>query len=271
MFSNKAACTGVALLLATAGCAGYDGVDGVVVNSSDTGEPRESAVVTTPLDGIGEVRVDARSAGVEVRSVPGARAEVRQEVEMHEGGDPNRPRHQVDGTSLRLRDCGQDCSIRYVVTLPGPVPVTGELTSGALDVDGMRDVDVTGGSGRLKVARVDGPVRLRTTTGRIELDGVRGAVDVESTTGQLTGEDVSAGSVAAKLRSGQIDLDLTAPRDVRTETGTGTIALRVPDGPYRVDARTGIGSRDVRVAADPGSDRRLALSVETGGIEVEHG
>lgn len=268
MLSNKAAVTGVALLLVTAGCGGYDGV---VVNSSDSAEPSESAVVTTPLDGITEVRLDARSAGVDVRSAPGARAEVRQEIETHEGGDPNRPRHQVDGTSLRLRDCGRDCSIRYVVTLPEPVPVTGELTSGALDVDGMREVDVTGGSGRLKVARVDGPVRVRTTTGRIELDGVRGSVDVESTTGQLTGEDVSAGTVAAKLRSGQIDLGLTAPRDVRAETATGTIALRVPDGPYRVDAQAGVGSRDVRVAEDPGSDRRLALRVETGGIEVEPG
>lgn len=266
---------GAALLLfgAVAGCgeAGEPGEPGepgrVGVNGPDGGGG-ETAVVTTSLEGIAEVRLAAGAAEVDVRS--GGAAEIRQEVETR-GGDPDRSRHQVDGSTLRLPDCGRNCSVRYTVTLPEPVPVTGELISGRLDVDGMRNVDVTGTSGQLAVHRVGGPVRVRSTSGRIELSGIGGAVDVRSTSGQVTGEGIAAGEVVAELRTGQVELELTAPRNVRVDTGTGSIDLRVPPGAYRVEARAGTGSRRIDVPQDPMSDRELELSTGTGSIRVGQG
>lgn len=269
---RKFAAGAVLLACAAAGCGGEAGEPGepggVVVNGSDQ-NGGETAVRTTPLEAVGEVRLDAGAAEVVVRR--GDRAEVRQEVRIEPGGDPNRPRHVLEGAVLRLPDCGRNCSIRYTVTLPEPVPVTGRLTSGALGVEGMGGVDVSGTSGRAEVRGVSGPVRVRSTSGGVELADVSGPVDVRSTSGELTGSRISSPDVAAELRTGRIELELTAPQQVRAETGTGEIRLQVPGGAYRVEARTGTGSSEIEVPQDPAAQRRLQLAADTGSLRVEAG
>ncbi|MFR9730484.1 hypothetical protein ACL03H_14765 [Saccharopolyspora sp. MS10] len=229
------------------------------------GERGERSEVTA-LPAVAEVRLAGAVGKVEVEHRPGARAEVRERIR---GGEGDGPRHRLEGGALVLPGCGDGCSIDYAITLPEPVPVLGESSAGELDVIGMASVAVRVSAGAVRVEDVAGPVRVRGTSGGIELRGLGGDVDVATGSGGISGEDLGGQVVAARTRAGSVELELTAPREVRAETGTGGVELRVPDGGYRVRAATGTGSRDVEVTTDPSSPRLLDLRTGTGSIEVE--
>ncbi|GAA0506744.1 hypothetical protein GCM10011581_41760 [Saccharopolyspora subtropica] len=228
---------------------------------------------TTALDGIDRVELVDGSGDVQVRYVPGARGQVVQRVHrwgaaFWGGGDA--VEHRVEDGALVLdADCGWNCSVDYEVTLPVPVPVTGDLGAGSLHVVGMREVRAEVGSGEIEVAQVDGPVDVRTGSGSIILDRLTGEVDATTGSGDIEGRGLSAADLVLDTDAGSIDLRMTtAPTSAELTTGSGDIELTVPAESYRVDSDSGAGDVNVDVAEDPQSPRHLKLSTGSGDIRV---
>ncbi len=186
---------------------------GAALTWGSTDEDAEPRVVDALAANRG-VEVDSGSGDVEVRRIPGARAEVQQQVHRWWGGVFGDQQHYtVDRGQLRLDgDCGWNCSVSYVVTLPAPVPVTGELGSGGLDVAGMASVDTEVGSGSVRVHQVQGPVRARTGSGEIQLADLGDKVDVDTHSGEIEGRDIRGSEVHAHSGSGGVSLALSTRR-----------------------------------------------------------
>ncbi|GAA2815622.1 DUF4097 family beta strand repeat-containing protein [Saccharopolyspora taberi] len=233
--------------------------------------PGAAESTVTPVDGISGVELNGGSGDVEIRYVPGARGEVREEVRRSWwGGGGSGPAHRVEGGELRLdAECGWNCEVRYWVTLPAPVPVSGELGSGDLDVDGMTSVDARVGSGGVELRRVAGPVVVKASSGEVTLKDIGGDVDVESSSGGIDADDLRGARFRADVSSGSVSARLAAPQDVDIHTGSGGIDLSVPSGGYRVESDTGSGGEEIGVAQDPNAPRQLRLSTGSGSIEVK--
>ncbi|GAB3287471.1 DUF4097 family beta strand repeat-containing protein [Parasphingorhabdus pacifica] len=228
-------------------------------------------VHATELSGIRSVEVTSGSGDVQVRHVPNAPARVEERSNSWFGRDAG-TQYAVNGDELLLdTSCGWSCSVDYVVTLPVPVPVDGELGSGDLEVFGMSAVDTDVGSGDVTVRDVAGTVRAHTGSGEIELARVGGSLDVRTNSGEIEGTDVGGRDVQARTGSGGIELDLLDSRSLRAETGSGEITLGVPAEVYRVDSDTGSGETEVEVRQDPNAERQLTLSTGSGNILVEPG
>jgi DUF4097 and DUF4098 domain-containing protein YvlB len=148
----------------------------------------------------------------------------------------------VDGDTLRLEgDCDQgwtwgDCSVDYDITVP---PGTA--------------LDIRSATGAVEVQGTDGDLSVTTSTGSLELTGLRSPnVDARSSTGSLELTFVDP------------------PTRVTATTSTGSVEVVLPDDGtrYRVDARTSVGSREVQVPSDPGSDRTIDARTSVGSVEV---
>ncbi|WP_328605323.1 hypothetical protein OG943_35685 [Amycolatopsis sp. NBC_00345] len=202
--------------VAVAGCSGIGRPDKL----SD-GQP-----VTTPVTA---VRVDVPAGGVKLRVEDGAPVSVRREVE-YRGKRPGQTQ-RVEGTTLVLSGCGQDCEVRYDVVVPRALPVSGSLDTGTVTLDRPADVDLRRGTGTTTLTRVTGPVKLDGGTGTAEIG-------------------------------------LEKPGVVQASVNTGTLTVSVPQAAYRVDAHVGTGRTDLGVAQDPASPNRLDLRVDTGTITV---
>ncbi|GGU59350.1 hypothetical protein GCM10010211_25320 [Streptomyces albospinus] len=200
---------------------------------------------------ITSVRVDTSNGAVTVRGGKGGdTVSVHRSVD-YRGDRPQGPSHRVEGGTLVLGGCGDECSVSYTVDLPGTVPVSGETSNGAL-----------------KLSRV-GAVKVATSSGRIDLDQVSGAVDVRTTNGEVTGKGLAGPRTAVETSNGRIDLTTTTPQDIRAKTSNGAIAVTVPNARYRVSADTDNGAKKIGVTQDPAGRYRLDLSTTNGEITAE--
>ncbi|QLE70420.1 DUF4097 domain-containing protein [Streptomyces rectiverticillatus] len=200
---------------------------------------------------ITSVRLESGSGGVTLRGKEGAAA-VRLHRYVEYGGDrPDGVTHRVENGVLVLGGCSDDCSVAYTVDLPAGVPVTGETSSGAIDLSGT------------------GAVKVKTGSGAIDLEDVDGAVEVQASSGAITGRGLRRGPVAATSSSGAIDLTVSSPQDVRAEAGSGAITLTMPDGRYRVTAKSDSGGKDIAVTDDPSGTHRIDLTTGSGAITVK--
>ncbi|WP_211481351.1 DUF4097 family beta strand repeat-containing protein [Actinopolyspora xinjiangensis] len=222
--------------------------------------------------GVSAVELRSGSGSVDISYRAGAQPRVREERDgwWSGWGRSQETSYRIDDGALVLdTDCGWNCEVDYEVTLPRRVPVTGELGAGSLDVTGMSSTDVRVDSGGLELRDIDGAVRARTGSGSIELAGIGGPVDVETGSGGIEGEAIRAGEVTTRTSSGRISLELSDPRAVRADSGSGGIELTVPAEEYSVRADTGSGSTEVEVPRDSDAERSLRLSTGSGSIEVE--
>ena len=233
------------------------------------GQATEPRVVE--LGDVRSVEVASGSGDVHVRHVPNAPAHVEEHRSSRWFGQGETElQHQLNGDELLLdTKCGWNCTVDYVVTLPVPVPVSGDLGSGNLEVFGMSSVDADVSSGTMAIRDVGGPVRAHTGSGEIELARVSGALDVRTGSGDIEGTDLGGRDVQARTSSGDVELDLLDPRALDAETGSGEVALQVPEEVYQVDSSTGSGDSEIDVRQDPNSPRHLQLSTGSGDIQVE--
>jgi len=181
---------------------------------------------------ITEIRAAGGSVDVELR--PGTESGIR----IHRTVRYLNPLHErpgptsrIDGTVLRLGsdDSCTFCAVEYVVVAPAGVRVSADVGTGSLNVTGASTVE----------------------------------------TGSITGRGLRSGAVVAAAKTGAISLDLAAPADVEATTSMGRVQLRVPPATYRVDATTGLGKADVRIANDPNGRYRLALRAGTGDVVLD--
>ncbi len=138
---------------------------------------------------------------------------------------------------------------RVVVSLA--VPATARVEVGVVGADAVVSgiagrTDVRGVSGGATLVGLSGPVRADTVSGELEAQAVEGDLRYNSVTGPLTLIDGAGGSVQADTVSGDMIIDLSpAARaaDVRVNTVSGEIALRLPEGPdVEVHASTTSGA-----------------------------
>jgi len=201
---------------------------------------------------ISEIRVAGTSVEVQVR--PGATSG----VEVHRTArylnpfhDRPGPTSRIDGGVLTLGgdDSCTFCVIEYVVEAPAGVRVTGEVTSGSLDLSGVSTVDVKTTSGSVTITDATGDVNVRTGSGSITATGLRSGVVV--TTG-----------------SGSLSVALATPASVQATTSSGSLDLTVPASAYRVQTTSGSGGADIGIANDPNGRYLLTLHAGSGHIKL---
>ncbi|GAA2131427.1 DUF4097 family beta strand repeat-containing protein [Streptomyces synnematoformans] len=138
---------------------------------------------------------------------------------------------------------------RVVVSLA--VPAAARVEVGVVGADAVVSgiagrTDVRGVSGGATLVGLSGPVRADTVSGELEAQAVEGDLRYNSVSGPLTLIDGAGGSVQADTVSGDMVIDLSpAARaaDVRVNTVSGEIALRLPEGPdVEVHASTTSGA-----------------------------
>ncbi|MFI0712803.1 DUF4097 family beta strand repeat-containing protein [Streptomyces inhibens] len=194
------------------------------------------------------VRLDSGSGGLTVRGGKGGGAvSVHRSVTYH-GDRPEGATHRVEDGVLVLRGCGDRCSVNYTVKLPAGIPVSGETSSG--------DVNLS---------RV-GTVKVTTSSGSIDLYGVAGTVDVRTTDGRISGRGLSGKHITAHTSNGAIYLTPATAQDLRAETSNGSVSVKVPRGRYQVSAQTSNGDKDIRVTNDPAAPFHLDLTTSNGDI-----
>ena len=138
----------------------------------------------------------------------------------------------------------RNISIDYEVTLPRSSSI--EASTGSGDVE-LQDVGVrfkgSSGSGSVRARNVRGPANLDTGSGDIELT-VDAPGDVRAQTGsgsiRLNGLN---GGLKAGTGSGDIEVNGTPTSDWKLDTGSGSVRLTVGSGTrFNLDANTGSGT-----------------------------
>jgi DUF4097 and DUF4098 domain-containing protein YvlB len=158
----------------------------------------------------------------------------------------------VAGGVLTLTgDCGDDCTVNYVVTVPAGLTVAGGTDAGHIALHNVGAVDVKTSSGSVQLADVTGTVKAETSNGAIEGTGLRG------------------GPVQATTNNGEIDLTLAEADNVTARTSNGRIRLTVPaSATYRVSGSSSNGHRKIGVADDASGKYALDLNTDNGPVEV---
>ncbi|OEV08999.1 DUF4097 family beta strand repeat-containing protein [Streptomyces nanshensis] len=208
----------------------------------------DSAKVSEKVE---SVRLEGSSGSVRLRSKQTVtKTTVHRSIE-YDGDKPGKSTYAVEDGVLTLRGCGDGCSVTYTVDLPPRVPVSGRTSSGGISLSGVGKVDVS------------------TSSGAVDLDDVDGTVDVRTTNGRINGHGLKGDGVRAGTSNGAIDLTLSTPQDVRVRTSNGAVSVTVPDGSYKVAARTSNGSKKIGPRNDPSGEHTLDLETSNGSITVK--
>jgi hypothetical protein len=130
-------------------------------------------------------------------------------------------------------------------------------------------VDVEIGSGEVRVRAVDGPVDVDASSGDVQVEDVSGELTLHTASGTVSGDEVDSAVVRASTSSGDVRLDLLAPREVVAGTGSGEVEIAVPVGrAYRVETDTGSGSETVDVPVDPDAPGSIRATTGSGDVTV---
>ncbi|UYB41424.1 DUF4097 family beta strand repeat-containing protein [Streptomyces sp. Je 1-4] len=200
---------------------------------------------------ITSIRLDSGSGGLTVHGGKGGgTASVHRAVSYH-GDRPEGATHRVEDGVLVLAGCGTNCTVDYTVEVPAGIPVSGETSSGAVELTKV------------------GPVKMTTTSGDIQLDGVAGAVDARTSNGRITGRGLSGARTSAETSNGAIDLTPATAQNVRARTSNGEITVQLPKGPYRLSAETDNGEKHIGIAQDPAARFHLDLTTSNGDITAK--
>ncbi|WP_327086903.1 DUF4097 domain-containing protein [Nonomuraea sp. NBC_01738] len=187
------------------------------------------------------IALDVRGDSGTVEVVESDRKDIQvTETLTWRGKSKPKPTHEVGGGTLTLKfDCPtavglSSCEVAYKVEVPKGLKIKSTTDSGTLALTGL-----------------SGKVEARTDSGTIEATG-------------LSGQHFVAGS-----DSGTIELDFTAqPEDLNVITDSGTVRVHVPDGPYKITAKSDSGSEKITAKNDPASSRSISVTSDSGSLEV---
>jgi len=138
----------------------------------------------------------------------------------------------------------RNISIDYEVALPRASSI--EASTGSGDVD-LQDVGAkfkgSSGSGNVRAKNVHGAANLETGSGDIELDqSAPGDVRAQTGSGSIRLNNVSGG-LKAGTGSGDIELSGTPATDWKIDTGSGSVRLTLGSAAhFNLSASTGSGS-----------------------------
>jgi hypothetical protein len=214
--------------------------------------PPQSISETKTLDqAVTSIKLDGRSGGVTVHGQAGlTKATVQRTIKYHDS-PPSQDTYRVDGGVLVLSGgCGTNCDVDYDVTVPAGLPVSGQTSTGHIELSNVGAVDVHASTGDVRLTDVTGPVKAETSNG------------------DIGGTKLHGGKVQATTSNGAIDLTLLEPSDVTARTDNGDVKLAVPTGGYRVVTNTHNGHRKIGIAEDPNGRYVLDLGTDNGEIDV---
>ncbi|MEV4337046.1 DUF4097 family beta strand repeat-containing protein [Streptomyces sp. NPDC049590] len=201
---------------------------------------------------ITSVRLDNGSGGATINGVSGGRSlSLHRRIE-YRGDKPDGPTHRIENGVLILSGCSGHCSVNYTVDVPAGIPVSGDVSSGAVHLSKV------------------GSVKVTTSSGRVEMNGVTGTVQVKTTNGRITGEGIRSSQIQAQTSNGRINLTPDTPANVHARTSNGSITLTLPRAGYRVTAETNNGDKNIDVPNDPSGQYELGLKTSNGDITVKN-
>jgi hypothetical protein len=138
-----------------------------------------------------------------------------------------------------------------------------------LDITPEMAVDVTTGSGDIRVDSIAGAVTARSTTGAVEVVGLTGTADLHTAAGPISGRDLAVSRLRAVTAAGAVELRFAvAPDSVTATTGAGNVDLAVPDDTYRVTTSAPVGQSRVFVPLDRESSRTITVRSAAGRVTV---
>ncbi|SEP74748.1 DUF4097 and DUF4098 domain-containing protein YvlB [Lentzea xinjiangensis] len=232
------------------------------------------------------VRARSGAGDVTIRYRPGTETKIHRVVEHRKNNKPSGVAHRVEGSSLVLDGCGDDCEVDYEVLVPSAgIAVLGDVGAGDALIEGLAsveygtgsgnviardiagDVKVKTGSGNFEGTRIGGAVTVDLGSGRVDLNAVKGKVLAVTSSGDIDGTGLD-GEVIADAGSGRVELTLTTPRSVRANSGSDDVVVRVPGGPYKIVGSSGSGERVVNVPTDPNAPLELNLTSGSGDVQV---
>ncbi|OXM50943.1 DUF4097 family beta strand repeat-containing protein [Amycolatopsis alba] len=227
--------------------------------------PSDAEATSELTQPIKSVRVQNDDGAVKIRTGSGP-VKVHQafEYRWNKPGDA----YRVEGDTLVLAGCGNNCEVDYDVIVPAGIPVSGKVDSGAVEIAGVSTVDITVDSGRVDVNDVPGTVKVKADSGRVELQNIGQDVDVYAGSGAINGERLG-GNVQARADSGRIDLELVKAANVTAKTDSGSIEVSVPSGDYNVTGTTDSGRRDIDVNQSGSAQYKLDLTTDSGSVKVK--
>ncbi len=221
----------------------------VLVRTSETGSQTLEGPVSRA-----EIQVDG-SVDVRVGAAGAARIDRRSTFGLSR---PGVTQGLVDGVLTVKVTCAAlpvICSNDVAIELPPSAEVSIEA----------QEIAVTGLTSR---------VATDTEGGSVDLVDVSGPLDIRAGGGSVTGTGLESDQVRVSVGAGAVKLDFRAPpSDVEATTGAGAVIVTLPPGDetYRVDATSGAGDKQVDVANDPASPRRVRVNAGAGYVEVRHG
>lgn len=247
-----------------------------------------TAEASSKLDrSVKRVELASGNGDVEIVGSDTNQIEVRERV-RHRFGKPDHT-FEVKGDTVRLdSDCGWGCSVDYTVTVPKGTEVTGQSSSGDVQVRDLTapvNVKLSSGdleasniegsfhaelsSGSVSLEKINGDVDVRTTSGDISLNEVTGKTKLEATSGEIDGDLRGSGAVEARTTSGDIELQVADAKSVQAEATSGSIQLSVPDRAYKVDADTSSGDVNLGdLRQDDGSEYAISVKATSGDIDL---
>ncbi|GAA2101429.1 hypothetical protein GCM10009801_74720 [Streptomyces albiaxialis] len=201
---------------------------------------------------ISSVRVESDKGDVTLRGRKGGKVAVHREVVYHDD-KPEDETHRVEDGQLVLGGCGDDCKVHYTVDVPVGLPVTGETSTGSVDLSRVGAVDLSTGSGDIELDAVSGKVKAHTSNGGVSGSGLRGdGIEVETS-------------------NGEVDLTPAEPQNIRAKTSNGEVSVKAPESSYRISVKTGKGDKDIQLRNDPSGRYRLDLTTGNGDVSLKRG
>lgn len=211
------------------------------------------------------VRLDTDSGDVKITGGSPGTTTIKRTVQY--SGEKPGATHRMDGDTLTLDGCGQNCRVNYEVRVPGAVRVTGGGDSGNLVLRAVGAVDVHNGSGDVTATDASGAVRVRDDSGDVDIADASGTVQLTAGSGDIRTRG-ARDAVTATSDSGTVSITASRPVDVEVRNDSGDATVTVPDGRYRVRTNTDSGSVKSAITDDASAKRTLRLRSDSGDLTV---
>jgi len=217
----------------------------------------ESLTLSTPIH---RLEVTSNDGDIVVRTgAPGAPTQIRSRVT--DAFRSGRYTEAVSAGVLRVRGfcsggliIADACAVNLdLVVAPGTAVRVNSRNGDATVIGATGPVEVTLVQGDIRVAQVPATARLNTREGNVR------------------GQGLTAPTLSARSRNGNIRLDFAAaPVDLQAITTNGDVRIGVPDSRdgYRVQASARLGDRSVTVPQDARSGRSITVKSSTGDVHV---
>ena len=146
---------------------------------------RTATADATVTEAVTAVEVtNGRAWLIEVTPGTGPGVVIRRTVHYREDTAPT-PGQKVAGGVLTFTDgCSSSCYVDYRLEVPATATVRLENSSGSISVTGVAAAEVRSDSGTVTAGRIDGPLKVRTSSADITATGLSAAgADVHSDSG----------------------------------------------------------------------------------------